>query len=182
MNFVRLCIEAKRLKMVINAPKYEFANDIYKEFGKEITRYMNWEPFESLEDVITAIKKRYKKIVDGKDIALRIINKKTDEFIGIGTITEINTSTPELGIWIKKSAHGHYYGRESVKALKDWAEKNLNYKYLKYPVDKNNIASIKLIVSLGGIKSRSYKEKILSGKILNTVEYRLYKKLHRRAS
>jgi len=182
MSLAQLLIESEHLKMVINAPKYEFAQDIYKEFSREITKYMNWEPFESLEDVLISIKKRYKKIIDGKDIALRIINKKTGEFIGIGTITEINTSTPELGIWIKKSAHGHHYGKESVSALKDWAEKNLSYKYLKYPVDKNNVASLKLIKSLGGIKSRSYEEKISSGKILNTIEYRLHKKLHKQAN
>ena len=47
--------------MVINVPKYKFAQDIYEKFSKEITKYMNWEPFESLDDVMIALKKRYKK-------------------------------------------------------------------------------------------------------------------------
>ncbi|KKP65535.1 MAG: hypothetical protein UR68_C0003G0010 [Candidatus Roizmanbacteria bacterium GW2011_GWA2_35_19] len=173
MDYTKISIKTDRLKLVINTPNY--SKDIFKEFDKDITTFMNWEPFEKLEDVEKAVKKRYRKIKLGEDIALRITNNKTDEFLGIGTITRCKTPTPELGIWIKKSAHGNGYGKEAVSTLIKWSQEYLNYKYLRYPVDKNNKASIKLIKSFGGIKGRSYKETMPSGKILNTLEYRLPK-------
>ncbi|MEH2435865.1 MAG: GNAT family N-acetyltransferase [Nostoc sp.] len=83
--------------------------------------------------------------------------------------------TPELGIWLKKSAHGHGFGREAIHVLKDWVDKNLEYNYLSYPVDKRNIPSRKIAESLRGKIFREFQQINKSGYLLDEVEYRIYK-------
>lgn len=174
MDLTKIVIVTGRLRLMHTFHDYD--NENFKEFTKKVTRYMNWEPFDTLEDLEKSIDARYEKIIAGEMIRLTTLNKETGEFLGIGTITDIKTSTPELGIWIKQSAHGHHYGKEAVQGLKEWAEKYLEYDYLKYPFDKNNISSKKIAEALGGVYGASYPVKIDSGKILDVIEYRMYKK------
>ena len=110
----------------------------------------------------------------GQELQVVILNKTTEEFLGHGGISKLNTNTPELGIWIKKGAHGNKYGREAVGGLKKWAERNLIYKYLTYPVDKRNVASRKIAEALGGSIEAEYKEENTAGNLLDIVEYRIY--------
>lgn len=59
--------------------------------------------------------------------------------------------------------------------MKDWADENLTYEYLVYPVDKANIASCRIPEFLGGQIAGERTEVGMSGNKLNTVEYRVYK-------
>jgi RimJ/RimL family protein N-acetyltransferase len=66
-------------------------------------------------------------IVDMKnssDLALVILNKEYQEFIGCAGIHNITQKDPELGIWLKKAAHGNKYALEAITAIKHWADKN----------------------------------------------------------
>ncbi|MEH1915888.1 GNAT family N-acetyltransferase [Nostoc sp.] len=109
------------------------------------------------------------------DLVLVILKKDGLEFLGICEVGGIDTQTPELGIWLKKSAHGHGFGREAINALKDWVDKNLQYNYLSYPVDKRNIPSRKIAESLEGKVFREFQQINKSGDLLDEVEYRIYK-------
>jgi len=104
-----------------------------------------------------------------------IVDKNTGEFIGCGGLHHIDTPHPEFGIWLKKSAHGHGYGKEAIVAMKDWADQNLAYEYLIYPVDKANIASCRIPEFLGGKISGEHSDVGMGGNKLNIVEYRIYK-------
>lgn len=97
------------------------------------------------------------------------------EFLGICEVGAIDTDTPELGIWIKKSAQGNGFGREAIHVLKVWIDKNLEYEYLAYPVEQRNIPSRKIAESLGGKVFREFQQTHLSGNLLDQVEYRIYK-------
>lgn len=77
---------------------------------------------------------------------------------------------------MKKAAQGNKYGLEVITALKDWADENLDYQYLIYPVDKNNIASRKIPEALGGKVIQEYEKVNQQGKILQALEYWIYKK------
>ena len=81
---------------------------------------------------------------------------------------------PELGIWIKKSAHGNGYGKEAMVALKKWADKNLKYDYILYPVAQDNLASRKIPEFLGGKIEHEYDEETQNGVTLHFIEYRIY--------
>lgn len=165
-------IESERLKLVPTSEDY--AQDIFREFTDEITRYMMPKTPQKIEETLEFIRSSRKAMGEGEELEVVILNKFTGEFIGHGGIRKLKTDAPVLGIWIKKGAHGHKYGREAVKALKEWVDKNLNYEYLEYPVDKKNIPSRKIAESLGGTVAREIKKKNMAGNILDEVEYRIY--------
>ena len=132
------------------------------------------KPSSAIEETSNFIKISREKMSKGEELQVVILNKSTGEFLGHGGISKLSTDTPELGIWIKRGAHGNKYGREAVWGLKEWAEKNLKYKYLMYPADKRNVASRKIAESLGGVIKAEYKKKNMSGNLLDEVEYRIY--------
>lgn len=172
INLKNVVIESERLKLVPTSENY--AKDIFKEFTYEITRYMMPRAPRQIKETLGFIKASKKATDKGEELEVVILSKDTGEFIGHGGIRKLNSDTPVLGIWIKKSAHGQKFGREAVKALKEWADRNIKYKYLEYPVDKKNIPSRKIAESLGGIVEKELKKRNMAGNILDEVEYRIY--------
>jgi RimJ/RimL family protein N-acetyltransferase len=169
MNLENVIITTERLKLVPVSPAY--AETIFKEFTPEITTYMFPKPAETMDDTLAFIKMAQEQREKGEAFNVSILDVQTGELLGGGGINHLNTNTPELGIWIKKGAHGHKYGREAVKGLKDWAEENLEYDYLIYAVDKRNIPSRKIAESLGGAAKKEYKKSNQAGKERDMVEY-----------
>ena len=110
----------------------------------------------------------------GTNLQMVVLNKETGDFLGCAGLHKIDEKTPELGIWIKKSAHGHGYGKEAMHALKSWADQNLNYDYILYPVDTRNVVSRRIPESLGGKITREYSLVSETGRKLHMVEYRIY--------
>jgi [ribosomal protein S5]-alanine N-acetyltransferase len=174
MDLLNVVIESERLKLIPTSEKY--AEDIFKEFTKEITTFMYPKSAKKIDETLAFIKLSKEKMQQGEQLQVVILDKITGEFIGHGGISKLNTDTPEPGIWIKKGAHGHKYGREAVETLTEWIDENYKYKYIMYPVDKSNIASRKIPESLGGVIENEYKKTNASGNILDMVEYRIYPK------
>ena len=172
MNLLDEIIESERLKLVPTSEKY--AQDIFKEFSKDLTVYMYPKPADEISETIAFINSSRSYMKTGKQFQVVILNKTTGEFLGHGGINHLNSDNPELGIWIKRSAHGNKYGLEAVRALKNWIDKNLPYKYISYPVDRRNIASRKIAENLGGIIEDEYQKTNMQGNILDEVEYRIY--------
>ena len=165
-------IETERL--TIYPLEVKHTQDIYNNFNKEINTFMTSAPPKKLSDTEEFVSGAIKKNQDSKDFHVVFFNRE-GEFIGGGSLSHIDTSTPEFGVWVKKSAHGNKYGREAMTALKLWADQNIEYEYLKYPVAIQNIASRKIPESLGGIVKDEYKRmRRQTGKFLNCVEYRIY--------
>lgn len=167
-------LTGKRVKLV--PITFDFAKHIFEEFTPEITTFMYPQSSNDISDTEKWITSAMEKVEKGVDLQTVILNKDTDEFLGCAGLHSLNTNTPELGIWLKKGAHGHGFGQEAIATLKKWAEQNLDYKYLKYPVDKRNIPSRKIPESLGGIVEDEYKKPNQAGQILDEVEYRIYKR------
>ena len=61
-----------------------------------------------------------------------------------------NTESPELGLWMKESAHGQGFGREVVAAVAEWAHQTLGKGSFIYPVAAQNIASRRIAERLHG--------------------------------
>lgn len=169
-------INLRSKNLLLKSILLDYKDDIFREFTDEITVYMFPKSPEKIDDTVDFINTAMEKNSKGIDFQVVIIDKKTEEFLGCGGIHHINRKNPEFGIWIKKSAHGNAYGREAVAVLKKWADENLDYEYLLYPADKENIASRKIPESLGGMITREYKKLNQRGKKLNLVEYRIFKK------
>lgn len=172
-NLLNVEVETERL--ILKPVSLEYAGMIFPEFTDEITKYMFPSTTKKVEETEKFITDSIEKIKKGIDLNISIFEKNTNEFLGCGGIHHIDTKTPELGIWIKKSAHGKKYGREAVAGLKEWADRNLEYEYLIYPVATENIPSRKIPESLGGKLEREFMGKKQNGEDMPEVEYRIYK-------
>lgn len=172
MDTSSITIETKNL--CLKGITLEYQDDIFGEFNKEITTHMFPKPAEKVEETVEFINTSIKENKEGSNFQIVILHKESKDFLGCGGIHHIDRKTPELGIWIKQSAHGHGYGKEAVIALKEWADKNLDYEYLLYPVVDKNYASKKIPEFFGAKVAREYDEKNMSGKNQHILEYRIY--------
>ncbi len=165
-------IESERLRLV--PASEEYAEAIFREFTPEIREFMFPKPPDEIEETLEFIRDSRRRMANREELNVAILLKTTAEFLGHGGLDHIDGETPELGIWIKKGAHGQRYGREAVTALTRWAFENLKVRYLTYPVDRRNAASRKIPESLGGVVEAEYEHTNMSGHVLDTVEYRIY--------
>lgn len=171
-DLLSLTIEGDRLGLV--AISDEFEQDIFKEFTSEITLYMFPSPAEDIEETRSFIVESKRSMQAGNNLQFAILSKKKGEFIGCcGLHGEGKVRTPELGIWLKKSAWGSGYGREAIQTLVNWSRNNIDLDYFIYPVDRKNIASSKIPESLGGEIVGELKVETPKGKILDEVVYKI---------
>jgi [ribosomal protein S5]-alanine N-acetyltransferase len=151
-----------------------YAGVIFQEFTADITRYLMPKVATHISETTAFIRSAMSNHPQGKDLTLVILKSPTREFLGLCGVTNLDTPTPELGIWLKKSAHGHQFGREAIHLLKGWIDRTCSYDCLIYPVDRRNIASRKIAESLGGQVYREYQQTNLSGDTLEVMEYRIW--------
>jgi [ribosomal protein S5]-alanine N-acetyltransferase len=171
-DLLSLIIEGQRLRLVAISDKFEL--DIFKEFTSEITRYMFPSPAKDIDETRNFIDESSRSMQIGNNLQFAILSKTIGEFLGCcGLHGEDNVRTPELGIWLKKNAHGSGYGREAVRTLVDWSCNNIDIDYFIYPVDRKNIASSKIPESLGGEVVQELKTETPTGKILDKVVYKI---------
>jgi [ribosomal protein S5]-alanine N-acetyltransferase len=161
-------------RVILKPISMEYAEIIFCEFTSAVTKYMYPKPSELIGETENFIQEAIQQRVEGTDLILLILSRVTSEFLGICGLHEVHTDTPEFGIWIKTSTHRNGFGREAIQLLKTWADRNLNYKYFIYPVDKRNIPSRKIPESLGGKVVREYEKMNLSNTLLHILEYRVY--------
>ncbi len=169
-----IILETARLRLVPLTQKY--AADIFREFTTEVVVWMVPSVPKSVTDTEQFIMESTLKRVAGTEIVFAVLEKETDEFLGCTGIHEINTKTPEFGIWLKMSAQNQGYGKEIVEATKNWVDENVDYEYIIYPVSTANPRSRALAESLGGVAGEEFEIKAQDGRTLKEVEYRIYKK------
>jgi len=173
IDLTAVVIESERIILQPIQPR--FAEDIFKTFDSEITRYMVPKSPTRIEDTEEFITGALQGITAGNNLQLVILNKATGDFLGCcGLHATDDIHHPELGIWIKRQAQGKGYGKETITTLKKWAEINVDYEYLVYPVDRRNIPSRKIPEALSG---KIYEERTVSkrdGGTLDLVVYRIY--------
>lgn len=165
-------IETENLLLV--PVSMDYVEEMFKEFTDDITKYMYPPTPKEIKETADFITFSINKFLKNEDVTVVILKKDTKEYLGNGGIHKINTKTPELGVWIKKGAHGHGYGKEAMIGLKKWADENLDYEYIKYPVAEENIASRKIPESLGGKETNKYSQVNGNGVALNIVEYYIF--------
>jgi RimJ/RimL family protein N-acetyltransferase len=170
-SFLDVKITTNRL--LVKPISMTYKSEIFQEFTDEITNYMYPCSAKDISETESFIKDSIFGMKTEDHLIVVILKKDSQEFLGCAGIHKINTNYPELGIWLKKSAHGNNYGLETITALKTWAEENLHYKSLVYTVDKRNVPSRKIPEKLGGRIVREYKKTNLSGKVLQLLEYKI---------
>jgi RimJ/RimL family protein N-acetyltransferase len=153
----------------------KYKEEIFKEFTEEITHYMRPCAPKKASETETFIHETMERIKNNQELVVAILKQESQEFLGCAAIHEVGRKDPELGIWLKKTAHGNKYGLEAIAALKYWADIHLSYEYCRYPVDRANIASRKIPEALGGKVVREFDVVSMSGNTLHLLEYRIDK-------
>jgi RimJ/RimL family protein N-acetyltransferase len=170
-SHARVAIETPRLLLLPTHERY--AEAVFANFTAEITTYMFPAPARTIDETLAFLRSARASMEAGKEIEVVILNRDTEEFLGHGGLHHVDTRTPELGIWIKKAAHGNGYGMEAIAGLAGWADANLAFDYLIYPVDRRNVASRRIPEALGGVVAAEYTRTSASGNLLDLLEYRI---------
>ena len=125
------------------------ADDVFDCITPAITRFMPWEPPQSLSEY----KAQRHVMTPGEDktvITFVIRRQDTKECLGLTSLANVDSDSPELGVWLKETAHAQGYGREAVAAVAEWASHSLHKESFIYPVAVENLASRRIAEKLGG--------------------------------
>lgn len=161
-------------KLCLTSLASHHASIIAQEFDDNITRYMVPNPIKSVPQAIYFINTATQLKRENKALILAVTHPISLEFLGVvALVGHQNLVAPELGVWIKKSAHGHYYGRYAVHALCAWAMNHLRITHFVYPVSKLNIPSQKIAMSLGGTRVAEKMTKKESGEMMDEWVYHI---------
>jgi len=159
-------------RLVLRPIAAEYAAEIFQEFTPEITTYMMPRSPSHISETEQFIAQAGEQRKTGTDLGFVILDKLSNEFLGVcGLHGTHNSKQPEVGLWLKKAAHGKGLGREAVSVLKDWCEQTLDVEGLVYPVDRKNQPSRKIPEALGGKVVSEKKETNMSGSELDEVIY-----------
>lgn len=172
MDLKNIIIESPRLIQVPISEKYK--HDIFNTFTPEVAKYMYPKPHDDISETEGFILMSLKGIEAGNNLQMVILKKSNNEFLGCSGLHNFNTDTPETGLWLKESAHGFAYGKETIEAIYNWTKQNMKFKYIKYSVERENIPSIKIPEMLGGKVHKEYKTKNMAGRIQDLLEYHIY--------
>ena len=148
--------------IVIQSPRLQLsqfqmadAPEVFECITPAISRFMPWEP-PSWSEYVTRCEKRMQAPEPDKfSFVIRRLDNR--ECLGMASFEDADSVSPEVGLWLKESAHGQGFGREVVAALVQWGHATLGKKSFIYPVAVQNIASRRIAESLHGeiISSRT---------------------------
>ncbi len=149
-----------------------FLADYYQEFTDEITKYQYPDSFPHIEAADRVMSGFVRDMKQGEMLELVILTQG-GEFLGSMEVFGLKEDTPEVGLWLKRSAHGAGYGREALRGLLDHLNQTGKYRYYIYEADVRNTPSIRLIekflVEKGGCEDITTD----SGKHLTLQTYRI---------
>ena len=124
------------------------AQEVFGCITPGITRFMPWDP-PSWREYVMRCEKRVHSPEPNK---FYFVIRRLDggECLGMASLEDADSISPELGLWLKESAHGQGYGREVVASLVEWGHVSLGKGSFTYPVAVQNIASRRIAENLHG--------------------------------
>lgn len=133
-------------RLVLVPINQSYTQDLFNSFTPDIITYLFPTLHESVDFTKIVVNSMIQGRFNGDELVYAIT--KDNEFLGVCGLHSLKEDSQELGIWLKKEAHGHKYGLEAITALVGLA-KQLKLMKLIYPVDHRNISSTKIPESLG---------------------------------
>jgi len=141
--------------VVIQSPRLQLSQfqmmDAQEVFGcitPSITKFLPWEP-PSWRDYVTRCEKRI-QAPDPNKFHFVIRQLDNGECLGMASFEDADSASPEIGLWLKESAHRQGFGREVVASLIQWGHVSLGKGSFTYPVAVQNIASRRIAEKLHG--------------------------------
>jgi RimJ/RimL family protein N-acetyltransferase len=123
------------------------APDVFPCITPAIAKFMPWEP-PSWSEYLARCEKRVQ--APEPDQFSFVIRRLDNECLGMASFEGADSVSPELGLWLKESAHGQGFGREVVAALIEWGHATLGKESFLYPVAVQNTASRRIAEKLHG--------------------------------
>jgi len=148
--------------IVIQSPRLQLsqfqmtdAPEVFAGITPAIAKFMRWEP-PSWSEYVTRCEKR-EPAAEANQFSFVIWRLDNRECLGMASFEDADAVSPEVGLWLKESAHGQGFGREVVAALVKWGHATFGKGSFLYPVAVENTASRRIAEKLGGeiIGSRS---------------------------
>ena len=124
------------------------AKEVFACITPSITRFMRWEP-PSWTEYIARCEQRL-QAPEPNTFSFVIRRRDSKQCLGMTAVEACDTESPELGLWMKESAHGQGFGREVVAAVAEWAHRTLGKRSFIYPVAVQNIASRRIAEGFHG--------------------------------
>ena len=141
-----IIIQSPRLRLsqfqMIDAP------EVFGCITPSIARFMPWEPPSWSEYVMRCEQRAQAPEPNQFSFVIRRLDNS--ECLGMASFEDADSASPELGLWLKESAHGQGFGREVVSALVHWGHATLGKRSFTYPVAIQNTASRRIAENLHG--------------------------------
>lgn len=124
------------------------AEEVFACITPTIARFMRWDP-PTWSEYRARCEERLRA---SNPNAFSFVIRRLDnhECLGMAGLEDSDRPSPELGLWIKESAHRQGFGREVVAALAEWAHKNMGKESFIYPVAVQNTASRRIAEGFQG--------------------------------
>ena len=151
---------------------FDFLEDYYRELTDEVTKYQFPDSFKSPDAAREVMSGFMEDMEDGRMLEL-VMLAPDGEFIGSMEAFGTDGETPEVGLWIKSSAHHMGYGYEALRGLIDYLNARKKYRYYIYEVDVRNLPSVRLVGKFHSEKGGSEEVTTGSGKTLKLQTYRV---------
>src|SRR5215467_9430480 len=108
--------------IVIQSPRLQLsqfqmvdAPEVFACITPAIAKFMPWKP-PSWSEYVTRCEKRAQS-PEPHNFSFVIRRRDNRECLGMASLEDADSVSPELGLWLKESAHGQGFGREVVAAL-----------------------------------------------------------------
>lgn len=141
-------IVIKSARLLLSEFQITDAEEVFACITPSLTRYMRWEP-PSWSEYLARCEKQV-QVPEPNTFSFVIRRRDNMECLGRAGLEECEMESPQLGLWIKESAHGQGFGREVVEAVAEWAHKTLRKGSFIYPVAVQNTASRRIAERLHG--------------------------------
>ena len=141
-----IVIQSSRLQL--SQFRMSDAQEVFGCITLAIAKFMPWEP-PSWSEYVTRCEKRV-QAPEPKNFSFVIRRLDNGECLGMASFEDAHSFSPELGLWLKESAHGQGFGREVVAALVQWGHATLGKESFIYPVAVQNTASRRIAEKLHG--------------------------------
>lgn len=152
-----------------------YETELFRELTAEVARYLVFQPTGDIDDTRDFIARSRMEMDQGTAIKMVILDRVSGAFLGYINLRSVDTREPGVGIWIAKPHQGKGVGKQALRAMMTWADQNLSYDFLRYPVAAENIPSRRLAESLGGVVAGTGTFRNTNGEELEEVEYRIPK-------
>jgi RimJ/RimL family protein N-acetyltransferase len=143
-------VEIISARLILRSTTAADGDEACAEANASVALFMSWNPPASRDEFGGIHRALVAQMVNGENLSLTVRLLETREFLGSAGLHSADADFLETGIWIKQSAQKRGYGREAVAAVVAWASFKFQPSGLLWPVVDENIASRRLVESLGG--------------------------------